>query len=223
MIGFAGLHIVAALRKVIARCKLPTEGTRLTNILSAFATSYSKENLHFGGADAIQGLCFSIIMLEIENMDKKEFFNSAKGLLEGKDYPQGVLNWIYEEISKNQLFSNDTSFETQNFGGFDMEGLVSIHKKMLKIGVIDDVIIFLSQNNNSPYALAILRNCEVNDSWLQGSVAIKASKGIITAKFNKEGRVRVKRESMLVFKSEDWRKWVEVIKGNLNYDENEDN
>ena len=223
LIGFAGLHIVAALRKVISRCKLPKEGTRVTNILSAFATSYSKENLHFGGADAIQGLCFSIIMIELQSMDKKEFFNSAKGLLEGKDYPESVLTWIYEEISKNPLFFDEESFESQYFGGFEMEGLVCIQKKILKIGVIDDIVIFLSQNNNSPYAVAILRDCEVNDSWLQGSVAIKANRGIITAKFNKEGRVRVKRESMLVFKSEEWRKWVEVIKGNMNCDENEDN
>jgi hypothetical protein len=222
LIGFAGLHVVAALRKVINKCSLPREGTRLTNILSAFATSYSKENLHFGGADAIQGLCFSVIMLEVQRMEKKEFFNSAKGLLEGKDYPLGVLSWIYDEVARHPLFDEEESQDSPCFGGFDLEGLVYIHKKTLKIGLIDDVIIFLSQNNNSPYAVAILRDCDVSDSWLQGSVAIKAQRGIITAKFNKEGRVRVKRESILMFKSEEWRKWVEAIKANLS-DDNEDN
>lgn len=215
LIGFAGLNIISALRKVIEKCGLPEEGTRLTNVLSAFAICYSKENLHFGGPDAIQGLCFSVIMLEMQGMGKKEFFNSAKGLLEGKDYPNGVLSWIYEEVAKNPLFLEEKSVENEIFGGFDMEGLVVIHKKVLKVALFDDLLVFLSQNNNSPYAIAVLRECDIGDSWLQGSVAIKSQKGIITAKFSKEGRVRVKREAMLVFKCEDWRKWVEAIKKNL--------
>lgn len=221
LIGFAGLHIIAALRKVIQHCGLPEEGTRLTNVLSAFASCYSKENLHFGGPDAIQGLSFSIIMLEVQGMNKKEFFDSTKGLLEGKDYPHAVLSWIFEEVSKNPLFEDEerNNVDADGFGEFDYEGLVVIHKKVLKVALFEDLLVFLSQNNNSPYAIAVLRDCEVNDSWLQGSVAIKSERGIITAKFSKEGRVRVKRESMLVFKCEEWRKWVEIIKKNVRCEE----
>ena len=210
-IGFSGQNIVAALRKVILKCIFPTEGARINNILQAFSNVYSKENLHFGGPDAVQGLSFSILMIELENLDKKEFFKSASGLLNGKDYPNGLLSWIYDEISKNPLRLLEEGQKYEAFQDFTIEGYVFINKKTLKIGLCDNILFFLSQSNNSPYAIAILKDCEVSDSWLQGSVAIKSSKGIVTAKFTKEGRVKIKNESMLVFKSDDWRKWMEAI------------
>jgi hypothetical protein len=222
LIGFSGLHIVSALRKVYSHIDIPLEGTRLNNLLQAFASAYAKENVHFGGPDAIQGLCFSIIMLDSEKLSRKEFYNSAKGLLEGKDYPVGVLGWIYDEVVKDPLCRQEEEEEGQSFDGFAMEGVVMVHKKMLHVGLCDDILVFLSQASRSPYAIAILKDCEISDSWLQGSVAVKNSKGIVTAKFTKEGRVKVKREAMLVFKSEEWRKWMEAIsiavnKCNFNY------
>lgn len=211
-LSFTNLHIVEAIRKVMSKCILPSEGSRLNCLLSAFAAVFSKENAHFGGPDAIQGLCFSIIMLEVEGLNKKDFFKSAKGLLEGKDYPHSVLSWIYDEVTKNPIPRPSESPLPESFANFTYEGSVTIHKKSLLIGLCDDVLVFLSQVNKSPYAIAILKDCEISDSWLQGSVAIKSTKGIVTAKFTKEGRVKVKKESMLVFKSEDWRKWMEIIR-----------
>lgn len=210
-IGFRGLNIIEALRKVIGKCGLPSEGTRITHILQAFSNVYSKENLHFGGPDAIQGLSFSILMIEIEGLSKKEFVVSAKGLLEGKDYPAGVLAWAFEEVTKNPLLVLKETEKLEQFSEFSMQGSVVIHKKNLNIGLCEDVLVFLSQINKSPYAIAILKDCEVSDSWLKGSIAIKSANGIITAKFTKEGKVKVKKETMLIFKSEDWRKWMEAV------------
>ena len=210
-IGFTGMNIVEALRRLVGRCEIPSEGTRITNILQAFSNVYSKENFHFGGPDAVQGLSFSILMIEMEGLEKKDFFVSAKGLLEGKDYPTGVLSWAYEEICKVPLRLYRETERAKEFYEFSMQGAVVIHKKVLNIGLCDDVLVFLSQINRSPYAIAILKDCEVSDSWLKGSVAIKSSKGIITAKFTREGKVKVKRETMLVFKSEEWRGWMEAI------------
>jgi Sec7 domain/Ankyrin repeats (3 copies) len=212
LIDLTGLNIVAGLRKVMDKCKFPTEGSRLDNLLQAFAIVYSKENIQFGGPDAVQGLSFSILMIEIEKLKKKDFFNSAKGLIEEKDYPAEVLSRIYDEITKNPLGYIKESQVPETFNDFVMEGNVLMHKKLLNIGLVDDILLFLSQDNRSPYAIAILRDCEVSDSWLQGSVVIKSNKGIITAKFTKEGRVIIKKEPMLVFKSDDWRKWMEVLK-----------
>ena len=213
--AFNGENIIVALRKVIAKCKFPEEGARINNILQAFSHVYSKENAYFGGPDAVQGLSFSILMIELEGLDKQDFFKSTSGLLEGKDYPHSLISWIYDEIYKNPLgLCKKTRKKEKKIEGFDefsIEGYVIIHKKCLKVALCDDILFFLSQINNSPYAIAILKDCEISDSWLQGSVVIKSSKGILTAKFTKEGKVKIKRESMLVFKSDDWKKWMEAI------------
>ncbi|CAG9335250.1 unnamed protein product [Blepharisma stoltei] len=215
-LGLKGINIVVALRKVFSHLILPEEGGKITHILQAFGNVFSKQNCQFGSPEAIQSLSFSIIMLDKSikqhnPIDKENFITTNSGLRDGKDYPEGILNWIYDEVSRVPvIFPIEDPIDLSLFDILDFEGIVTIKERKRHMGLFQGLLIFFG-TSKVPYACLVLKGAEISENWLTHLVTISHKEGMETAKLSKEGRMKTRKEKNLAFKSENSKKWIEVL------------
>lgn len=217
-LDFKDKSIMDALKRVVGAIGLPSEGVQVNQILAAFGVAFSTQNRDFGSSESVQGLAFSILMLDRSIIagkptSKAGFLKENRGLKEGEDFPEEFLLQIYTETERKNV-NNVASFDvpTSPFQRFDKNGAITIKGKTKKVGLLEEFLFFFPKNSNIPYALAVLTDCEVTEHWLTGTVSIKSRMGIPTAKFTRDGRVRTKKELVIQFKCEDIKSWVEALK-----------
>lgn len=164
-----GVNIVVALRKALSFIILPEDGGKISHILQAFGNVFSTSNSQFGSPEAIQSLSFSIVMLDksIKNNDpihKEIFVKSNDGLREGNDYPQGVLNWIYDEVVRASVITYDEDLSAKAlFDDLDYESTVTIRGRQRHMGVFHNLLLFFG-NKKLPYACLLLKGAEIGEN-----------------------------------------------------------
>ncbi|XP_028671071.1 cytohesin-4-like isoform X2 [Erpetoichthys calabaricus] len=130
---FSDLNLVQALRQFLWSFRLPGEAQKIDRMMEAFATRYCICNLNvFQSTDTCYVLSFSIIMLNtsLHNPNVKDkpslerFVAMNRGINNGGDLPQGLLEKLYDSI-KNEPFKipdDDGNDLTHTFFNPDREG-----------------------------------------------------------------------------------------------------
>ncbi|KAK4049463.1 guanine nucleotide exchange protein for ADP-robosylation factor [Microbotryomycetes sp. JL221] len=113
---FANLGFVDALRSFLQSFRLPGEAQKIDRFMLKFAERYTAGNPGvFANADTSYVLAFSVILLntDLHNpqvkkpMSKQEFIRNNRGIDDGKDIDETMLNGIYDEISSNEIRMKD--------------------------------------------------------------------------------------------------------------------
>ncbi|MBN3289300.1 CYH2 protein, partial [Polypterus senegalus] len=130
---FSDLNLVQALRQFLWSFRLPGEAQKIDRMMEAFATRYCICNPNvFQSTDTCYVLSFSIIMLNtsLHNPNVKDkpslerFVAMNRGINNGGDLPQGLLEKLYDSI-KNEPFKipdDDGNDLTHTFFNPDREG-----------------------------------------------------------------------------------------------------
>ena len=92
--------------------RLPGESQKIDRLMEKFADRYCENNPDtFATADTAYTLAFSVIMLntdlhsnQVKNkMTKQQFLRNNRGINNGGDVDEGLLEGIYDDISSNEI------------------------------------------------------------------------------------------------------------------------
>ncbi|KAL5527125.1 hypothetical protein ACEPAG_5916 [Sanghuangporus baumii] len=114
---FTGLPFVDALRKFLQAFRLPGEAQKIDRFMLKFAERYIAGNSQtpFANADTAYVLSYSIILLNTDahnpqvkkRMTKEEFIKNNRGINDGANLPDELLNAIYDDITSNEIRMKD--------------------------------------------------------------------------------------------------------------------
>ena len=91
---------------------MPGESQKIDRLMEKFADRYCENNPDtFATADTAYTLAFSVIMLntdlhsnQVKNkMTKQQFLRNNRGINNGGDVDEGLLEGIYDDISSNEI------------------------------------------------------------------------------------------------------------------------
>jgi len=113
-LDFGGLAFDDAIRFFLSGFRLPGEAQKIDRIMEKFAERFTTQNADiFPVADAAFILAFSVILLntdlhnpsikEERRMTREGFIRNNRGICEGKDLPDEILNGIFDRIKKNPI------------------------------------------------------------------------------------------------------------------------
>ncbi|KAJ1824489.1 guanine nucleotide exchange protein for ADP-robosylation factor [Coemansia sp. RSA 2675] len=118
---FGDMEFVEALRLFLQSFRLPGEGQKIDRFMLKFAERYVMGNpgSGFANADTVYVLAYSTIMLntdqhspQVKNrMTRAEFINNNRGINDGKNLDQALLERIYEQIAHNEIKMKDDPLE----------------------------------------------------------------------------------------------------------------
>eukprot|EP00547_Thalassionema_nitzschioides_P015313 CAMPEP_0194232056 /NCGR_PEP_ID=MMETSP0158-20130606/570_1 /TAXON_ID=33649 /ORGANISM="Thalassionema nitzschioides, Strain L26-B" /LENGTH=2053 /DNA_ID=CAMNT_0038964771 /DNA_START=104 /DNA_END=6264 /DNA_ORIENTATION=+ len=114
LLDFTGLLFDDAIKYYLSGFRLPGEAQKIDRIMEKFAERYTNQNpTAFPTADVAFILAFSIIMLntdlhnpsikEDRRMTKEGFIRNNRGICDGQDLPEEMLNSIFDRIKKNPI------------------------------------------------------------------------------------------------------------------------
>lgn len=121
MMNFKGLSFTAALRKVMTDFKFPGEAQKIDRIMETFGNHYFQSNqgepdFEFKDPDAAYTLAFSCVMLNTDahnpsikkknKMTLQEFIKNNRGINQGTNFSDKLLESIYKEIQANEIKLN---------------------------------------------------------------------------------------------------------------------
>jgi Sec7-like guanine-nucleotide exchange factor len=101
MIAMMGLSLDTALRRLLARFKLPGEAQKIDRLLQAFAEHFHECNpTTFPSSSTVFVLAFSMILLNTDlhnpnntrRMSKEVFITNSKAIEEAADVPDSMLS-----------------------------------------------------------------------------------------------------------------------------------
>jgi brefeldin A-inhibited guanine nucleotide-exchange protein len=113
---FSNSAFVDALRMFLQSFRLPGEAQKIDRYMLKFAERYTAGNPGvFANADTAYILAFSVILLNTDAhnpqvkkpMSKAEFIRNNRGIDDGKDLDEELLNGIYDEINVNEIRMKD--------------------------------------------------------------------------------------------------------------------
>ncbi|RPD67347.1 hypothetical protein L226DRAFT_452320 [Lentinus tigrinus ALCF2SS1-7] len=117
MLDLSNTPFVDALRVFLQSFRLPGEAQKIDRFMLKFAERYMSGNLNtpFANADTAYVLAYSIILLntdahnpQVKNrMTKQGFIANNRGINDGHDLPEDLLNSIYDEIVNNEIRMKD--------------------------------------------------------------------------------------------------------------------
>ena len=128
LLDFSGRNVVEALRELLSSFRLPGESQLIERIVTTFAEHYTEKAKPEGIADkdALYILTYAIIMLNTElynpnmkaaaKMSFPAFARNLRGVNSGGDFPEEVLQEIYDSIKENEIILPD---EHENKHAFD--------------------------------------------------------------------------------------------------------
>jgi len=112
-LDFTGMHIDLALRKFLARFRLPGEGQKIDRMMEKFAARFFEQNSEqvFENADAAYITSYATIMLATdlhskmnkEKMTKPQFRRQLEGQNDSQNFPDDFIDSIYDRIAKEEL------------------------------------------------------------------------------------------------------------------------
>ena len=120
-LDFTGLTLDDAIRKFLEGFRLPGESQKIDRLMEKFAERYHKLNpTIYKSADTAYVLAFSIIMLntdahnpQVKNkMTKEGFIRNNRGIDDGQDLPNKVLEDLYDRIVNNEIKLKETVEDT---------------------------------------------------------------------------------------------------------------
>jgi hypothetical protein len=114
MMDFSDLEFDEAIRYYLSGFRLPGEAQKIDRIMEKFAERYTNQNpTVFPTADAAFILAFSIIMLntdlhnpaikEERRMTKEGFIRNNRGICDGQDLREELLNSIFDRIKSDPI------------------------------------------------------------------------------------------------------------------------
>lgn len=116
IMDFTNMRFVDALRSFLQSFRLPGESQKIDRFMLKFADRYVIGNPKaFANADTAYVLAYSVIMLNTDlynpqnkaRMSKQEFIRNNRGIDDGKDLDENLLNAIYDEIATNEIRMKD--------------------------------------------------------------------------------------------------------------------
>lgn len=114
--SFSNAAFVDALRMFLQSFRLPGEAQKIDRYMLKFAERYTAGNPGvFANADTAYILAFSVILLNTDAhnpqvkkpMSKAEFIRNNRGIDDGKDLDEKLLEGIYDEINANEIRMKD--------------------------------------------------------------------------------------------------------------------
>ncbi|KAI9357006.1 hypothetical protein DFJ73DRAFT_953328 [Zopfochytrium polystomum] len=109
---FTAMPFVQALRSFLQSFRLPGEAQKIDRFMLKFAERYVQGNpTSFSSADTAYVLAYSVIMLNTDQhnaqvkkrMTKADFLKNNRGIDEGKNLPNEMLEAIFDEISTKEI------------------------------------------------------------------------------------------------------------------------
>ncbi|KAI0711073.1 hypothetical protein C8T65DRAFT_648070 [Cerioporus squamosus] len=117
LLDLSNMPFVDALRAFLQSFRLPGEAQKIDRFMLKFAERYMSGNANtpFANADTAYVLAYSIILLntdahspQVKNrMTKQGFIANNRGINDGQDLPEELLNSIYDEIVNNEIRMKD--------------------------------------------------------------------------------------------------------------------
>ncbi|KAI0774114.1 Sec7-domain-containing protein [Fomes fomentarius] len=117
MLDLSNMPFVDALRTFLQAFRLPGEAQKIDRYMLKFAERYiaGNANAPFANADTAYVLAYSTILLntdahnpQVKNrMTKPGFIANNRGINDGQDLPEELLNAIYDEIVNNEIRMKD--------------------------------------------------------------------------------------------------------------------
>jgi len=128
MLNFTGLLFDDAIKYYLSGFRLPGEAQKIDRIMEKFAERYTNQNPEaFPTADVAFILAFSIIMLntdlhnpsikEERRMTKEGFVRNNRGICDGQDLPEDMLNSIFDQIKKDPISLKEDDEAREREGG----------------------------------------------------------------------------------------------------------
>ncbi|CAI6232751.1 unnamed protein product [Periconia digitata] len=113
---FTKTRFVDALRRFLQSFRLPGEAQKIDRFMLKFAERYITGNPNaFANADTAYVLCYSVIMLNVDQhsvkikgnrMTPEDFIKNNRGINDNADLPEDYLKGIFEEIKHNEIVLN---------------------------------------------------------------------------------------------------------------------
>jgi brefeldin A-resistance guanine nucleotide exchange factor 1 len=108
---FADTRIDLALMTAMSSFRMPGEAQIISRVIEAFSNAYYKPESVFANSDAVFVLAYSIIMLNTDQhnpgvknpMTKENYFSNVRNCNGGSNFPEGLLNDIFDNISSNPI------------------------------------------------------------------------------------------------------------------------
>ncbi|KAH9912627.1 Sec7-domain-containing protein [Epithele typhae] len=117
MLDLSNMPFTDALRAFLQTFRLPGEGQKIDRFMLKFAQRYvaGNDSTIFANADTAYVLAYSVIMLNTDthnphiknHMTKQGFIANNRGINDGQDLPDDILNAIYDEIQVNEIRMKD--------------------------------------------------------------------------------------------------------------------
>lgn len=113
---FQGISFVPALRGFLQSFRLPGESQKIDRFMLKFADKFLCDNPNaFSSADTAYVLAYSVIMLNTDQhnaqvkkrMTKPEFLKNNRGIDDGKNLDDSILEDIFDEIFTNEIIMKD--------------------------------------------------------------------------------------------------------------------
>lgn len=116
LMDFTKTRFTDALRRFLQSFRLPGEAQKIDRFMLKFAERYITGNPNaFANADTAYVLCYSVIMLNVDQHSKKirsarmtpeDFIKNNRGINDNADLPEEYLRSIFDEISHNEIVLN---------------------------------------------------------------------------------------------------------------------
>ncbi|KAH7371157.1 hypothetical protein BKA66DRAFT_424639 [Pyrenochaeta sp. MPI-SDFR-AT-0127] len=116
LMDFTKTRFTEALRRFLQSFRLPGEAQKIDRFMLKFAERYITGNPNaFANADTAYVLCYSVIMLNVDQHSKKirgarmtpeDFIKNNRGINDNADLPDEYLRSIFDEIAHNEIVLN---------------------------------------------------------------------------------------------------------------------
>jgi len=116
LMDFNKTRFTDALRRFLQSFRLPGEAQKIDRFMLKFAERYITGNPNaFANADTAYILCYSVVMLNVDQHSKKmkgarmtpeDFIKNNRGINDNADLPDEYIRGIYEEIKQTEIVLN---------------------------------------------------------------------------------------------------------------------
>ncbi|KAJ4364506.1 guanine nucleotide exchange protein for ADP-robosylation factor [Neocucurbitaria cava] len=116
LMDFTKTRFTDALRRFLQSFRLPGEAQKIDRFMLKFAERYITGNPNaYANADTAYVLCYSVIMLNVDQHSKKikgnrmtpeDFIKNNRGINDNADLPDEYLRGIFDEIANNEIVLN---------------------------------------------------------------------------------------------------------------------
>ncbi|KAL0083524.1 hypothetical protein F4703DRAFT_1862480 [Phycomyces blakesleeanus] len=150
---FTGMKFLDALRLFLQSFRLPGEAQKIDRFMLKFAERYVNGNPGvFANADTPYVLAYHVIMLNTDQhnptvknrMTYEDFVKNNRGLDDGNNISEDILQYIYTEIRKNEIKLNDETEAANNAalmasaGGMGGLGMTGLQNALANAGIMRD-------------------------------------------------------------------------------------